>query len=584
MRFNGRPSLLFTLLVFIFCSVATVLIYAPSLNGGFFYDDHRIIFDNLVEDKYDTVNSLFDNFQTRFLAYLSFAASLRLFRFDPFSYHVTNLVLHLCNGWILYRLISWLCLSPSLKANDPDKRTFIAAVSSLIFLWHPLQTQAVSYVSQRILVLCVFFYLLAILGYLRFRLQGGRWDRVFSLLMCLCAMFTKEIAFTLPVMLVLIEFYFLNDDARTIKDRLSFLFPFLVTLLIIPLCLFLGLMHGRAIQGVLNQTVSISRPQYVMTQFNVVVTYIRLLFFPFNQNVDYYYPIVTHFGNMRTVISLCFIASLLALARLLKKRYILLSFALVWFFVTLSVESSIIVIDDVIQEYRLYLPMAGFGLFLATFLYGIFRKPASRLVWTGILLISFAGLTFQRNGVWSSEIRLWEDAWDKSFGKQRIYENLSKAYFRQGDFKKAYDCFYEFTLKDMVYSRESAQGRLPSDLFGEVALSLQGHKGIPEALDISHCILKENDDARILGDFGVLLASHNYNNLAYAFFLKSVSQKETDINSYLNFSKYLANFNSFHLAKVVLKTAQSKGLDDRRIHDLLQDISQLELNYINNIF
>ena len=195
-----------------------------------------------------------------------------------------------------------------------------------------------------------------------------------SIISTILAMRTKEIAFTLPVMIILYEWMFFKGDVR---KRLLYIFPFLLTMLIIPLTLmgFKGSPDG--VIGVDELTriagIGLSRWDYLITEFRVIVTYIRLLFFPINQNLDYDYPIYRTFLNPEVLLSFLFLLALFGLGAYLfyvstrtekgNRLWLrMVSFGIFWFFVTLSVESSIIPIVDVIYEHRLYLPSVGFFL------------------------------------------------------------------------------------------------------------------------------------------------------------------------------------------------------------------------------
>ena len=111
---------------------------------------------------------------------------------------------------------------------------------------------------------------------------------------------------------------------------------------------------------------SIGRKQYFLTELNVVRTYVRLLFLPVNQNFDYDYPL-SHEMDTKTLLSGVFLLCLLVLAVLTYRSYRIVSFGILWFFIALSVESSLIPIGHVIAEYRLYLASVGF-VFLVTVL------------------------------------------------------------------------------------------------------------------------------------------------------------------------------------------------------------------------
>jgi tetratricopeptide (TPR) repeat protein len=264
---------------------------------------------------------------------------------------------------------------------------------------------------------------------------------------------TKEIAFTLPVMIVLCEVMFFSGNVRM---RLFYLTPFILTMLIIPSTLLVALGPSLTGSGGIDELTKVagmpdvSRWDYLNTQFRVIVTYIRLLFLPINQNLDYDYPIYRTFFTLPVFLSFLFLLSVFGGGIYLVYRsfrdegekthwYRLIGFGIFWFFITLSVESSVIPIADVIFEHRLYLPSVGF--FLAV-MAGVMwmrnrtgNKPFVQKAILAFLVLVVAGLSataYARNMVWQSEVALWEDTVKKSPMKTRPNYNLGLLYSKQG--------------------------------------------------------------------------------------------------------------------------------------------------------
>jgi tetratricopeptide (TPR) repeat protein len=196
------------------------------------------------------------------------------------------------------------------------------------------------------------------------------------------------------------------------------------------------------------QTV-VSRSDYLFTQFRVIITYIRLIFLPFNQRLDYDYQLLKSFFDWRVFCSLFVIVLLLggAVWMIMKSRNScphlrFIAFGILWFFLALSIESSFIPIIDLIFEHRLYLP--SFGAFTAistavlTFAGDKDTVIKNRLL-EGFLLIALllALVAWKRNLVWKSEVALWEDTTSKSPNSARGWNNLAGAYILQKEAQKA---------------------------------------------------------------------------------------------------------------------------------------------------
>ncbi|MDO8488858.1 MAG: tetratricopeptide repeat protein, partial [Candidatus Omnitrophota bacterium] len=257
-----------------------------------------------------------------------------------------------------------------------------------------------------------------------------------SLIAMVMAMFTKEMAITLPFMILFYETCFLK-----IKGGFNwkYLIPFFAAILIIPTMLMTKSVDFIGMRRALEEPSNISSGQYFLTQFRVIVTYIRLLFIPINQNLDYYYPIAKNLFELPILTSFIFLVSILTIAIKIFSRYRLISFGIFWFFITLLPESSIIPIRDVIFEHRLYLPMVGFSLFLVSIIYYIFANKNLKLMIILLFIITsfYVILSYRRNFIWKDELTLWNDVVYKSPKKARPYLSLGKAYIEKGNIQQA---------------------------------------------------------------------------------------------------------------------------------------------------
>jgi tetratricopeptide (TPR) repeat protein len=344
---------------------------------------------------------------------------------------------------------------------------YIALFAALLFACHPLQTQAVTYIWQRVTSFCTMFYLLSLVAYIKWRLytHEGQRDRgteaeaerprhetgvktvllyLLSLICTILAMKTKEIAFMLPVMLTLHEMIFFKGK---IQKRVLYLIPFLVTMLIIPLSLMnidrpIGELIGDIDETVKGHT-ELSRREYLLVQFRVLVTYLRLIFLPVNQNLEYDYPKYGAFFNIEVFSSFVFLAILFGLSIYILFRYRdsaphtrLISFGIIWFFVNLLLESSIIPLYNVIFEHRMYLPSVGVFLAVTTVVFmAIDRwKTYARVitVMLAIIIIVLTGATYARNSVWKDELTLWQDVVNKSPNKDIAHYNLANVFQTRG--------------------------------------------------------------------------------------------------------------------------------------------------------
>jgi hypothetical protein len=180
-----------------------------------------------------------------------------------------------------------------------------------------------------------------------------------SIVCAVLGMLTKEIVFTLPFTILLYDYCFLKGAAWKLEVKEKSLIISFIIMVIFTL-LFLGSYSLNIFDPTppsRGYSYSISMKEYFLTQFNVILTYLRLFILPLNQNFDYDYPLSAGFFQLKTFFSFSLLLSIVAAGILLFKKYRLISFGIFWFFLTISVESSIIPIaQDVIFEHRTYLP------------------------------------------------------------------------------------------------------------------------------------------------------------------------------------------------------------------------------------
>jgi len=432
--------------VLILCCLGFI-IYSNTFSNSFHFDDDYYILSAWAIRDFSNPGSIWDLWPTRFIVFLSFALNYRFDGLSVFGYHLFNLSIHIVCAIFVWWLVRLIFATPVIgKSGIAGSANLFAFFAGLIFLAHPIQTQAVTYIFQRATSLAAFFYLLSLCLYIKSRLlqvklrpsPASKWitPYVFSWLAACLAMFTKENTFTLPLMIILLEFsFFAQEKQRKLKSAL----PFLLLLPIIPLLIiFTKPVVYTDIQPLLDQPWR-AGSQYFFTQLRVMVTYLRLLILPFNQNLDYDYPLYQSLLDLPVLISFIFLSSLIILAIKIFHRHRLLSFSIFWFFLALLPESSIIPIRDLIYEHRLYLPMAGFGIFLASITYYLLgEKNLKFIILILIFLIHwYAVSTYSRNMDWRDAFTLWNDTISKSPRKARPYNERGYFYYMHGDFTKA---------------------------------------------------------------------------------------------------------------------------------------------------
>ena len=208
-----QPLLTRPLVVLLLISLLAILIYSNTFSVPFLFDDTP----NIVENPQIKDLSNFSDFSgSRYVGFLSFSLNYRFGGLHVFGYHLVNLLIHIINGFLVYTLVLLLFrassrLSPTTHDLSPfNSAHWIAFATALLFVSHPIQTQAVTYIVQRFSSLATLFYLLTVVAYLRWRLASPEGRRRYlwygaALVSTVLAMKTKENSITLPLMLLLVE-------------------------------------------------------------------------------------------------------------------------------------------------------------------------------------------------------------------------------------------------------------------------------------------------------------------------------------------------------------------------------------------
>jgi tetratricopeptide (TPR) repeat protein len=441
----GHPAL-HALLV----AAAALLVYANTLGAPFVLDDVSTVGVPATRDL-DGWLGAFRLSSSRSLVDLTFALGRMLHGPEPAGYHAVNALLHAAAALLVWRLAALLLAPPAAGAPAAAEARAAARgpalAAGLLFAVHPLQTSAVTYVAQRYAVLATLLYVAAVVLWLEARGRAGGTRRgllVAALACTLLAMRSKELAFTLPLVLVLVE---LVLPAGPLRSRLPVLAPFLATLAVVPASFLAAVGSLEAVRASdpfaarVMGTTPPTRLEYFLTQLRVVPGYLRLLILPTGQVFDADVP-------LERALTPAVAASGLVLAAVLGAGCWLAArgrrdgssarvagLGVLWFLVTISVESSVFPIDDLRFEHRVYLPSVGFALLAAAGLALARERLRGARPWAmralgaaaAAWVLALAGAAHLRNEVWGDAVRFWADDVAKAPGKARARVNLGVA-------------------------------------------------------------------------------------------------------------------------------------------------------------
>lgn len=411
----------------------TLVAYVNSLTGDFQFDDYNVIvFNSNVHSLASWAESISG---IRPLLKLSFTFNW-ISGWGQFGFHFVNTLIHIVNTILVYLLSR--CLISKSTELDSYVTNNTAFVVALLFALHPIQTEAVTYISSRSTSMMTLFYLGSLYAYNYGRTNGSiYWLYIVSPLFFLFSVLTKETALTLPFALLLWERFVISKQFVNI-DILRFQFLHwlsfgLIILIVLHHPIYLDLL-----------TVSFSeRDIYhnLLTQLNGVTYLLSRLIWVHKLNIDPDLPVLTQWSLVLLVEAIFFLI-LLVIGLMSSRRHPWLSFGILWFFLHLIPTNSFIPRLDVVNERHLYL--VNFGIFLliagsiAVQIKNItaFQKMTITLGVISILVV-LTGFTIARNEVFSNQISLWEDTVKKSPKKARVHNNLGFSYALEGHFDKA---------------------------------------------------------------------------------------------------------------------------------------------------
>jgi tetratricopeptide (TPR) repeat protein len=434
------------LLILITITTAT---YLNSLYNSFHFDDKYVILaDNLIRSL-KNLPLIFSEIFSRPLLRATFALNYHFGGLNVFGYHLMNLFFHILVAIEVYILAELLAKDFFKKDDTSGMFPFIA---SMLFAIHPLHTGSVTYIASRSSVLATAFFLLSFILFLKGTATQNkrRLYHLLSIIVFILSFGVKEIVVTLPFVLTVYVYLRHNNDIDSpLKNYLKTLIIFFVVLLCYLIARRLTLtsvipVDSRIYEGILPAY------QYFITEIKVIVFYyLKWLLLPIGgPNVDPDIPAEKNFFNITTLSAATIIIILFSLAFLYRKKQPIISFCILWYFITLLPTSSLFPLGDLAVERRVYLPSVGFFLLMGLLFVRLKNVTPARYIFTGyICLVLILGyLTVQRNNIWKTELTLWEDAARKSPNKVRVLNNRAYAYIMEGDLDKA-EYYYKKLLQ-----------------------------------------------------------------------------------------------------------------------------------------
>ncbi|MFQ5900619.1 MAG: tetratricopeptide repeat protein [Thermodesulfobacteriota bacterium] len=454
---SGRFYAVITIILISFTS------YWNALSNDFVWDDTALIVENKAIrslsitqlGEFFTGSEVYNTAKGevyRPLYVLSYAIDYKFFELEPIGYHVINVTLHALNSVMVF-LVASLFFN---RLEDKKQEAIYyspALMAALIFATHPIHTESVAWVKGRDDLLAMFFMLSAFYLWIKSTLNSrpSTLNYLLSLLFYTLALLSKEMAITLPLILILYD-YLLKDRSKVKGKNLIDLWrhiPYWIVTF-----LYLGI---RTL--ILNQVAQqggylgggFSPAMYTMTKG--IAYYIKLLIMPINLSADYLTFPISRTMDWQVILSLSILLAILVAAMVSYRYSRMVTFGILWFFITILPVSNIIPLRIAIAERFLYIPSIGFCLLLGAGLkWGLETWPAVKrpvfVLFIAIIVLYSSG-TIARNRVWRNEYVLWSDVVRRYPNNERAHANLGLVYEERGLLTEA-----EAELKNAIKIRK----------------------------------------------------------------------------------------------------------------------------------
>lgn len=416
-RITEKTELLLVLFL-----IFSFLIYLSGLSGDYVFDDIA----NIVENQKIAITSLdYSSLRAAYwsgdagplgrpISMLTFALNYYFTGFDPYYFKLTNLIIHLLNGVILYFISLRIFKNIDLNRKKIKRNQYLALIVSLIWLVHPLNLTSVLYVVQRMTSLSTLFGLLALLIYCNWRSRAVSfrnsiyiWIGIFIALCC--SILSKESGLLFVGLIYWVElciFKAKNFEKNPIVFfgiRLNYILWLGVVLIIF------GLIY-LSFPFVANPSLGsrdFNTVQRLYSESRVIFYYLKMIFFPVLSDLSLYHDDFeiskSIFSPITTLYSILAFFSISIICLILFEKFPLVLFAWGWFVISHLMESTFISLE-LIHEHRNYFASIGF---IIAVVYGLselkFNKIKLLIYIVGaIYILNLAFTTWQRAVIWSN--------------------------------------------------------------------------------------------------------------------------------------------------------------------------------------
>lgn len=549
--------------------LAGLLVYANNYQGEFIFDDFAAIVNNPEVQALSPVGPLLkpsvdSPLAARPVAAISFALNYAWGGLDVRGYHLVNNLIHLLAAWLLFGLVRCTLLLPRFAQTHGAGANGYGLVVALIWLVHPLNTEAVDYLVCRTELLVGVFYLATMFfAAMAFRRPRPRNCLAAAVAACALGMGSKEVMASAPLMVLLYDRLFVAGSfAAALRQRRGFYAALAATWLVVA---FYQLDDPRR-GSVLFDSAKLSILDYFRTQLTVIMHYLRLSFWPTHLVMDSQdWPVIREFSAALIVpLAVLGSAALLTVVGIFRGAW--WSILGAWFFSILAPTSSFIpIVSEIVSERRMYLPLVSVIALVAfsadslwRWMVGRYRlgNLAARLV-PGLLLIGLlvilGSMTFTRNRDYRRESTIWAATVAERPGNSRAHFHLGLALMSERRWAEAMQSFKEVIRHYGDYIPDSKlagefsniKAVTPNDdaliCFDRGNTYLRGNDVENAAMAFDQAITLEPRFAAAYGKLGSILGQQGNTVEAEQYFRKALELAPQEVNSYLTLADLLSS-------------------------------------------
>ena len=516
--------------------ILVLALYWNSLDVPFHYDDHQNIKINtnihLTELSFDQLKHCW-NSTNRPVAMVSFALNYYFGGLNVTGFHAVNILIHIIAAIFLYLFILNTLKLPTIREKNFTHAQYIAILSTLLWVTSPLHTQAVTYIVQRMTSMSAMFFIMAMYFYLKARTSAGKKAKAvcfsLSLVSGLLAMGSKENAYMLPCVFFIYDFFLIQGLTR--ENTLRF---------VKWTCMFLpfGIFFAFKVYTGFDQygEYFFTLKERLLTEPRIIFLYISLLIFPDSNRLTLFHDIpLSHSltDPFTTGLSILAVALLVVGSLIFSRRWPLICFCVLFFFINHVIESSFLPLH-LMFEHRVYLPSMLFFLPVSIWFFQAIRALANRknAVYMLSTLMAMVILgqcydTVGRNNTWESEYTLWNDIINKAPNLSDGHAYMGVLLRKQGLYKQAEKALNKSIELDAFTNKGSK-------------------KGATFTLIKNHYVLGQYDQALVLGQKMVKMT--NSDPLIY-YYMGLIHQKTGNYEIAVDqFNKALAGDENFIMA------------------------------------